>query len=348
MKNIYRLLTITALAGLTLTSANAGNKERTAQNGGNELLINPWARSSGWGGINTASVRGLESINGNIGGLAFTKKTEVIFANTNYLQAADISINNFGFAQKIGESGVLAASVFSMNFGDIPITREDQPEGGLGTYAPQFITINLAYSKEFSNSIYGGIVVKAINENIANVKASGFAIDAGIQYVAGSRNQMQFGIALRNVGPKMSFSGDGLSKRVIFDNGVPGTIQQRSQAFELPSLMNIGASYDFQLAEDHRLTTAGNFTSNSFTSDQFGLGVEYGFKSYLMVRGGYNYESDIESQVNTLNLFTGFSAGATFEIPLSDKGSNFGIDYSYRPTYVFGGSHTIGVRIDLN
>ena len=225
---------------------------------------------------------------------------------------------------------------------------QDQPDGGLGTYSPQFITVNLAYSKEFSNSIYGGLVVKAINENIANVKASGFALDAGIHYVAGSRDQMKFGIALRNVGPKMSFSGDGLSKRVIFDNGTPGTVSQRSQSFELPSLMNIGAAYDFDLAEGHRLTTAGNFTSNSFTSDQFGFGVEYGYKSYLMVRGGYNYEDGIESQQSSLSAFTGYSAGATIEIPLSDKGSTFGIDYAYRPTYVFGGSHTIGVRIDLN
>jgi hypothetical protein len=34
----------------------AGNKDRAGEAGASELLINPWARSSGWGGANTASV----------------------------------------------------------------------------------------------------------------------------------------------------------------------------------------------------------------------------------------------------------------------------------------------------
>ena len=44
----------------------------------------------------------------------------------------------------------------------------------------------------------------------------------------------------------------------------------RVDAFELPSLLNIGGSYDFNYGTDHRLTVAGNFTSNSFSKDQFG------------------------------------------------------------------------------
>ena len=40
----------------------AGNKDRSGQAGASELLINPWARSSGWGGVNVANSFGLESI----------------------------------------------------------------------------------------------------------------------------------------------------------------------------------------------------------------------------------------------------------------------------------------------
>ena len=36
--------------------------------------------------------------------------------------------------------------------------------------------------QSFSNSIYGGVSVKMISEQISNVGASGVALDAGIQY----------------------------------------------------------------------------------------------------------------------------------------------------------------------
>lgn len=71
MKKI--LIVIVAIA-LSSPSVFAGNKDRAGQAGAYELLINPWARSSGWHGLNTSSVRGLESLNLNVAGLAFTQK----------------------------------------------------------------------------------------------------------------------------------------------------------------------------------------------------------------------------------------------------------------------------------
>ena len=43
----------------------------------------------------------------------------------------------------------------------------------------------------------------------------------------------------------------------------------------------------------------------------------------------------------------GPSAGFTIELPMGDNGSTFGLDYSYRHTDPFQGSHSIGARIDL-
>ena len=49
-----------SLISLTLFAQTEGD-ERTGQAGAFELLINPWAQSSGMAGANTASSRGLES-----------------------------------------------------------------------------------------------------------------------------------------------------------------------------------------------------------------------------------------------------------------------------------------------
>ena len=341
------------VVGLAATTAMfAGNGDRAGQAGASQLLINPWARSSGWAGANQASIKGLEAINFNIAGTAFTKKTEIIFSRTQWLRGSGININAFGLTQRMGKkegAGVLSLSVMSIDAGDIMITTVELPEGGIGTYKPRFTNIHLGYAKAFSNSIYGGIAVKLISEAIPDANAMGVAFDAGVQYVTGKRDQMHFGISLRNVGPKMRYGGDGLSFRGTVPNGNTQTVQQRSEAFEIPSLLNIGGSYQFLLGKkDHFLTTALNFQANSFTKNQFQLGLEYAFKTYLMLRGGFNYENGIFKYDTRTTAFLGPCAGVTVEIPLAkEKSTTFGIDYSYRATDLFGGTHSFGARISL-
>jgi len=356
----------TLLAGMLISTAAgfAGNPDRAGSAGAQELLINPFARSSGWGGANSSRVRGLESMFLNVAGIAFTKKTEVIFSRTNWLSGAGISINNFGFTQHVGETGALGLNVMALNAGNIAVTTVDNPEGGLGTFNPLFINIGLSYAKGFSDNMFGGATLRIIQEQISNVAARGVAVDAGIQYHTGKYDQMHFGISLRNVGPKMSYRGDGLTfeANVLSGsqynntiNGYTATFESRSAAFELPSLVNIGGAYDFYLTKDssgmkkdHRITVAGNFTSNSFTNDQYILGLEYGFKQYLMIRGGYVYEDGITKEDTRRTAYTGPTMGITLELPFGkEKQSSFGLDYSYRFTNPFGGTHCIGARVNL-
>ncbi|MBP6335598.1 MAG: PorV/PorQ family protein [Bacteroidia bacterium] len=341
------LFAILCPAGIVL----AGNPDRAGQAGATELLINPWARSTGWNGANSGMARGLEAQFLNVAGTAHTRKTEVIFSHTNYLEGSGMSINAFGLTQRVGETGVLGLTIMSLDFGDIEITTTDLPEPVLGTYSPQYINIGLSYAKSFSNSIYGGVNFKIIDEKISNVGAQGLAIDAGIQYVTGNneaKDNVKFGIALKNVGTPLKFGGDGLSTRATTPNGnYQLTVEQRSAGFEIPSLLSIGASYDFSLMKDHRLTLAGSFVSNSFTKDQITGGLEYSFREMFMIRGGYTYEDDITDDALRTTVFTGLSAGLTVEVPLGKSGKKFGIDYSYRATDPFDGTHSFGGKFTL-
>ena len=132
MNNWLKAILITAAVAIPIKENFAGNEQRAGQAGASELLINPWARSSGWGSCNVANVRGLEGMYNNIAGLAFIERTELIFSRTNWLMYNDNEavsyINSFGFSQKIGESGVLALGIMSMDFGDIEITTEELPD----------------------------------------------------------------------------------------------------------------------------------------------------------------------------------------------------------------------------
>lgn len=351
-RNKGSIFTVLVMAGLlSAAPAFAGNPDRVGQAGATELLINPWARSSGWAGANAGAVSGLEAAFLNVAGIAHTKKTEVGFAHTNWLKGSGIGINTFGITQKVGEAGVLGLTIGSMDFGDIDVTTTDQPEGGLGTYSPQFINVGVSYAKVFSNSIYGGFTVRVVSENISNVGARGIAVDAGIQYVTGTnedRNNIRFGIALKNVGTPMKFGGDGLSTRLTSPTGnYQITVDQRTEGFEIPSMLNIGASYDFNLAVDHRLTAAATFTSHSFSYDQTSVGVEYAFRNMFMLRGGFMYEKDILDDVNRLTAYTGPTAGVTVEVPMGKSGKKFGIDYSIRFTNPFDNTHTFGAKLTL-
>jgi hypothetical protein len=336
--------------------AEAGNPERMGQAGASQLLINPYARNTGMAGANSARVRGLEAQFLNVAGTAYTRKTEAMFNRASWLQGSDIFINSFGLTQGVGETGTIGFGVVSINAGKIPITTEEQPEGGLGTYNPTFYNISLSYAKMFSDNIYGGVNVKLINEQIPNAAARGVAIDAGIQYHTGKYDQAHFGIALKNWGPKMHYAGDGLSRQATF-NSINGsyelTVNNRSAAFELPTMINIGAAYDFYLTKDstglskkHRLSVNANFTSNSFSYDAGIVGFEYAWKEMLMFRAGTFLEKEMFKETRR-NAFTGPAAGLTFEVPFNDKKSTVGIDYSYRFSNPFGGTHTFGLRLNL-
>src|ERR1044071_2696076 len=132
MKHFYKYIIALTIASIVLpcVKLKAGNPDRAGQAGATELLINPWARSSGWGSANSGSVRGVEAIFGNIAGIAFTKKTDIVVAHTEWLKGYDIILNAFGFVQKMG-SGALGFAVMAMDFGEIPVTTTESPDGGL-------------------------------------------------------------------------------------------------------------------------------------------------------------------------------------------------------------------------
>ncbi len=334
---------------LCMATVQAGNPDRAGSAGGTQLLINPFARSAGWGLANSATLRGVEGMFGNVAGLARVRKTEVLFSSSRWLEGSGVLVNAGGLGQKLGESGVLGISFMSINYGDINVTTVESPAGGIGTFRPTSGNFALAYAKEFSNSIYGGLAVRVASESIANVRASGICFDAGIHYVTGPTDNMHFGISLKNVGPSVRFNGDGLAVQGILSSGSDQlTIQQRSERFELPSFMNIGAAYDFNISELHKVTAAVNFVSNSFTRDQFVLGAEYAFKKMIHIRGGYMYEKDITDDKLRQTVFTGPSGGISIDFPFGpEKKSVLALDYGYRSTNPFSGVHQMGVRNTL-
>lgn len=316
-------------------TAMAGNRDRSGQSGAQHLLIDPWARSSGWASCGVAETRGLESVFSNIAGIAFTKKTDIAFSRTQYFVGSDggININSFAIAQGLKATnketgrkidlGTVAISVFSMGFGDIEVTTVPQPDGTGGIFSPKLNYIGIHYAKSFNSYIHGGISFKIVNESISDIHANGMAIDVGVQYLAGAYENFKIGVALKNFGLPMTYRGDGTARKVVKEGtNFVSTVEERSANYELPALLTIGLSYDFlffpepyqsldkkdrkeegltRLDATHRLTLAGSFTANAYSRDNFAIGLEYGFMQYFQVRAGYVFENITTKKIDDKN-----------------------------------------------
>jgi len=352
MNKFTYLLLVLILVGFSFEPLKAGNPDRQGEAGAFELLMNPWAKSAGLHTMTTSMITGVESLRLNPAGLARIHKTEVLFSHAIYLDGADLEMNAFGISQKVGKNGAFGVSIMSLDFGDIPITTTAQPEGTGATFSPRFFNIGLAYSYVFENKVSVGVLVRAISESIDNASASALALDAGVQYVTGDQDNFKFGISLRNIGTRMKFSGEGLSTV----NNVPIgsvtfqlTADQRPASFELQTALNIGLSYDFIL-DKNRITIVGNFTSNAFSQDQIGGGLEFSYKELFMVRGGYKLDFGQTANDGAEEpIYTGPAVGVTLNVPVNKKNNSprIGIDYAYRATKIFSGTHNISVRISL-
>lgn len=377
MKKLY-IIAISLVSALTVNSQNMAGPARAGQYGFTQLLANGWAQSSGMGNSNTAGVSGVESFYLNIAGLAKVEGTEMVFSRCAWLGGTGININSFGFAQKVSDNGVLGMSMSSFSIGQIPITTYDQPDGGIGTYKPSISNINIGYTYSFTSSISAGINVKYVSESTPDVRVGAMAFDAGLQYndlltrktvkyqdadrnpAAARGSDIRFGVSIRNLGTDVRYSGDGLAAKSNID-GKPytQTTSQRSDKTALPSLINIGVGYDMRLDKDehlywHRLTYALNFTSNTATTNQTSFGLEYAYKEMLMLRAGYNYEKGGLKYSTRNNAYTGWCFGATVNVPIKSKKKDvtvknvIGFDYSFRQTNPFSGTHTFGLRININ
>ncbi len=352
-KILYFILTL-VVVGWATTTAVAGNPDRQGEAGAPELLLNPWARSAGLHTMNTSMISGVEAMRLNIAGLVRIDRTEINVAHTQYLKGTDIGINAFGLSQKIGENSALGISIMTLDFGDIARTTTTQPEGTGGTFSPRYFNLGVGFAHMFENKVTVGVLFRAVTEGLEDVQASAMALDAGIQYVTGENDNFKFGISLRNVGSRLQFKGEGLAEELTitdFDGEHAVTINQRPTAFELQSVLNIGLSYDFLPAVNHRITAVGNYTSNAFSQDQIGGGIEYAFKEMVMIRGGYklDFGQVATTQFDSEPLFTGIAGGFTVNVPLNkEKGSpRVAIDYAYQTTKIFDGNHHLSLRFNL-
>jgi len=316
---------IFAVLLIILFAANitySGPRKKLGTSAAPELLIPVGSIGTSLSGSNMSSMTGVDAIYWNPAGLAKldANNAEVIFSHVTYF--ADMKLEYLAGGAKLGSLGNLGFSIKTLNIGDIEETTELLPEGTGQIFSPTYIIGNIGFARQMTDRIRFGTNIKVISENVANVSSTGFAFDFGIQYIGGQTG-ISFGIALKNLGPSMTFNGPGLEK-VVEINGLNYVQRAVLQSFDLPTNLELGIGYNLRLNDKMNVNFSGAFQNSSFSSDEWKLGLEYNYNSMFYIRGAVNYLPDKNEDES---LF-----GPTFGAGLRYPFGSFilGFDYAYR------------------
>ncbi len=331
-------LSIICFAAVLLAAScvYAGGSQRIGTAGAQELRIPVGSRASAMGGANIADVRGTEALFWNPAGVAYGEGTEAMFTHLEYI--AGIDVNYFGLTTDLRDLGSIGLHAKIISIGEMEVTTEDSPQGTGETFSPTFSVIGVTYSRVFTDRVSFGVSASLINERIENVSATGVALDFGFIYDPLWRG-LKLGVAVKNYGPSMRFTGEGFDVTTDVPGTEPGTatktFRSQSAAFELPAFIQFGAAWDLMDQGANRVTAVGSFQANNFANDEYRGGLEYGYDETFFLRGGY-----VGSNQNSYMF--GMTLGAGLKYRWGQNTISF--DYSWVETEFFDDSQYITAK----
>lgn len=323
MKILLKIFVAVVILTLAVNISFSGPRDKFGTSAAPELLIPVGSIGTALSGSNLSSIQGIDAMYWNPAGLAVlnSSRGEALFSHMNYF--ADMRVEYFSAGVNLGGLGTIGVGLKSLVVGDIEETTEIQPEGTGVVYSPTYLVANVSYARRMTDRIRFGTNIKLISENVADVSATGFAFDFGLQYVAGTTG-LSFGIALKNLGPSLTFNGPGLDREIININGVKTTQRITLQSFDLPTNLELGVGFDREVYKDFTLGIHAGFLNSSFSSDEYKFGLQFGYKNYFFVRGAFTIYPNKETDES----LWGPTFGAGVRYPFGSFSLAF--DYAYR------------------
>ena len=331
LRHSFRIATILLALGLAAGTAWADGQDRAGTAAAPELLIPVGARDMALGGASIATSSGLEALHWNPAGLSKSASNAGIMLST-MSYVADTRINYLATGANFKSLGALAFNIKALNFGDIPVTTEANPDGTGATYSPTFLTLGLTFAKGLTDRIAVGITSHYVVNRIQRVEATAASFSAGLQYAnLGGIAGLDLGVALKHIGTRMQFGGSGLLRRGQIDGARRGPADYNVQASsaDLPSTFELGLGYRYALAGQSEVNLSSVFRHNNFAYDQYRVGAEYLLGGFFALRAGFDYAP---------NSSDDYIYGTSFGFGLNlDAGTlkDLRVDYAYTTVEYF-------------
>jgi hypothetical protein len=317
------------------------------------LRISPEARAGGMGELAVATSADANAQFYNIARYPFAKNKGA-FALTYTPWLKDLGLNDVymttaGGYYKIDDQQVISGSLRYFSLGNIQFT--DNLGNDLNTFRPREFAIDAGYSRKLSDNLSLGVALRYINSNLAGGAAvngvsyqAGNAVsgDVGLFYTTaspdGDGSGWNFGLALTNLGSKISYTSDATRKEFIPANFAIGAVYTKvfnevnkiSAGVDIMKLMvptppalgdSAGLEKYYSTGVVSSWFTSWGDAPGGFSEElrefYYAVGAEYWYNDQFAFRLGYFHED--QSKGNR-QYFT-MGAGIKYNI--------FGLNFSY-------------------
>ena len=335
MRTLFR--SVLALA-MILSSSNlltaqllpSFGDSRTGTSGMQFLKIAPDARSMGMAGAYTAIVDDLSAVYWNPAGLTGLDSSR-LHAQLGYTEYfAGIGMQFGAAAYRLSPNTVIAGGLVYLNSGDMDVTTEFQPLGTGQTFQTADMGLSATLASQLTERFSFGVTARYVNERIASVSTHNAVFDFGFQYDIGLANT-RFAVGFSNFGFNTSPAGE------IEVTGVEGS--QMVTDFEeisIPAVFRLGLAWDPIRNDWHRFTVAAQLNHPTDNNETYGLGLEYAWRSLMVVRAGYLFGQD-----------QGSLPSAGFGIWLPKRYGRMRLDYGFSHHARLGSVHRLGLGVSI-
>ncbi|MGG9971355.1 type IX secretion system outer membrane channel protein PorV [Ferruginibacter sp. SUN002] len=352
---------LTGLLMLVLTSGVASAQQSNVINVVTSavpfLRISPDARSGGMGDVGIATAPDASSGFWNLAKTPFnTMPGGICLTYTPWLKDLglnDVNLITAGGYYKLDDIQAVTASIRYFNLGNIQFT--DFLGNELGSFRPREFSVDAGYSRKLSSKLGLGIALRYINSRLASgdpnnsgtsyKPGSTVAADLSLFHTSGKEDGsgLNYGLALTNLGGKISYTNDATQKDYIPANLGLGVAY--TKVVDEANKITFGLDVHKLLVPTPPLTTgddavdqanldkyrnqgvvsswfksfgdAPNGFSEELKEFQISAGAEYWYNNQFALRAGYFYENPTKGNRKYFTLGAGL------------KYNMFGLNFSY-------------------
>ena len=358
MKNAsLKLIAMAILAGNAISVHAQTNSINVVTTAVPFLRISPDARSGGMGDVGIATTPDANSSFWNQAKIPFAlSKAAIGVSYTPWLKGLglnDVYLASLAGYYQLDETQAISASLRYFSLGNIQFT--DALGNDLNSYRPREFGFDVGYSRKLSDKLGLGIALRYINSSLANGTYNGQSYKPGSS-VAGdislfhdgtgsdpNASGLNWGIALHNLGSKISYTNDATQKDYIPANLGIGVAY--TKVFDETSKATFGLDINKLLVPTPPLITGNTSTDSAniakyrnkgvlsswvssfgdapggFSEElrevQVSLGAEYMYNNQFAFRAGYFYEAPTKGNRQYFTI----GAGINYNM--------YGLNFSY-------------------
>lgn len=358
MKNAsLKLIAMAILAGNVISVHAQTNSINVVTTAVPFLRISPDARSGGMGDVGIATTPDANSSFWNQAKIPFAlSKAAIGVSYTPWLKGlglSDVYLASLAGYYQLDETQAISASLRYFSLGNIQFT--DALGNDLNSYRPREFGFDVGYSRKLSDKLGLGIALRYINSSLANGTYNGQSYKPG-SAVAGdislfhdgtgsdpNASGLNWGIALHNLGSKISYTNDATQKDYIPANLGIGVAY--TKVFDETSKATFGLDINKLLVPTPPLITGNTSTdaaniakyrnkgvlsswvssfgdapggfSEELREVQVSLGAEYMYNNQFAFRAGYFYEAPTKGNRQYFTI----GAGINYNM--------YGLNFSY-------------------